>query len=66
MKEQWKKYTQKFNTVILMPASVFIIANPSVVEDVVGTKYIGILMLIANITMSVMGSIKQDGVSRGT
>jgi len=66
MKEQWKKLTQKFNHVILIPASIFIIANPQMVEDTVGTKYFGVIMLAATLISSVLGSIKQDGVSRGT
>jgi len=66
MKEQWRKLTQKFNHVILIPASIFIIANPGMVENTVGTKYFGVIMLAATLVSSVLGSIKQDGVSRGT
>lgn len=65
MKEQWKKYSQKINIVALMPLAGFVIARPDVVENVIGTKYMGVIMLVSYGIMSVAGAMKQKGVTRG-
>lgn len=64
MKEQFKKYTQKFNAGLITLAGI-VIANPEL-ANFIPSEYWRYLAAGAIIISATLGKMKQSGVSRGT
>lgn len=62
MKNQFKKYTQKFN-IVMMALATYIITNPSVL-GMIDKKYAGYFMLFAVGTTALLSAVKQPEVKK--